>query len=902
MRYITEGFDGFSKGSFENGGQNLYVSRKGVLQRIFQYDINQDGYPDLLFSNSQSMNERPPVYVYSNLPDSTDFSQLPSGGTYDGILVDLFDSGYEDLVIACQHNGSHSDVCAIIYFGNEKGFSEQYRMELPVPNSICVCAGDFNGDGKTDLAFISGGKLRVFYQQANGFSAAEYTDYDVELTAMATLAQKEADGLFIKNAQGQFAVRMGNSEGISIENILWTDTQQGTLVNTTGGSTEGLAQSTAQWKPAVLMLAGKQYVFVVDGDDAVFYTWGSQLTEVFRLNCPGVVSAVSGDLLGNGQQDLVLTVFKDRDEAALCRVYPGSDEGVCPNNYITVPAVAASSATVANLQGNVLIFSHLGGKGNMDVTTPVLRFAKDGSYREIAQIQCGDCMKMLAGNPNPQTGCDQILALNHKLNRTKGEEEVYIYLGGEDGYIPERRLSLIGHSAVDGAMCDFLDRGMVDVLLCNCHEDEPSRNKGIALHLNNGNGFDVDELPALHSHGMAVGDFRKSGALDIAVGGIFNREILILHGGYERYSTEHSTRVVLGPDDGTYKALGCREGIGFIRDFTEEAKKLVVEYGQVRWMMAADFNGDGWLDLFVSEICGPKSIILWGGPDGYSYENRQEIMTDGVATAAVADLNGNGWPDLILSQHQSMGKKNEKEAYVTVYWGGPDGYRENRKMQLPAHCANSVTVGDYNGNGSLDIYATSYHNGRSRDLLSYLYLGDKGKFSPSRVQYLFNHSGCGCVSGDFNGDGYTDLAVACHKTHGNHEGQSFIFWGGPDGLSEDRKTSLPTIGPHGMCTIDPGNILNRGNKEHYISNVFEVPAQEPLTKVTWEGECTSTSWVEVSVRWAKDAQALETASWESVISGEDISHLNVCGCVQYRLALCAKCGCGTPRITRVILD
>ena len=38
-QWITEGFEGFSRGSFGNGGQNLYVSKKGVLQRIFQFDL-----------------------------------------------------------------------------------------------------------------------------------------------------------------------------------------------------------------------------------------------------------------------------------------------------------------------------------------------------------------------------------------------------------------------------------------------------------------------------------------------------------------------------------------------------------------------------------------------------------------------------------------------------------------------------------------------------------------------------------------------------------------------------------------------------------------------------------------------------------------------------------------------
>ena len=76
MKWITEGFEAFAQGQMENGGQNLYVSKKGVLQRIFQYDINQDGYPDLLFANSQSMYERPPVHVYGDVLKSEQSSAV----------------------------------------------------------------------------------------------------------------------------------------------------------------------------------------------------------------------------------------------------------------------------------------------------------------------------------------------------------------------------------------------------------------------------------------------------------------------------------------------------------------------------------------------------------------------------------------------------------------------------------------------------------------------------------------------------------------------------------------------------------------------------------------------------------------------------------------------------------
>ena len=220
-------------------------------------------------------------------------------------------------------------------------------------------------------------------------------------------------------------------------------------------------------------------------------------------------------------------------------------------------------------------------------------------------------------------------------------------------------------------------------------------------------------------------------------------------------------------------------------------------------------------------------------------------------------------------------------------------------MQLPASCANSVTVGDYSGSGWLDIYATSYNNGRTRDLLSYLYKNDHGSFHIRDVQYLFNHSGSGCVSGDFNGNGYTDLAVACHKEYGNHCSHSFIFWGGPEGLSEDRKTVLPTVGPHGMSTVDPGNILDRGDAEYYVSPVKRLPEGISVRSIAWEGVCTSTSWVELAMRCAENEAALQDAKWIPVKAGDDLTHLHLIGFVQYRLNLCAHCGCGTPRIKRV---
>ena len=47
-KWTLSGFDQLSEGTLGNGGQNLYVSKKGGLQRIWRFDVNNDGYVDLL--------------------------------------------------------------------------------------------------------------------------------------------------------------------------------------------------------------------------------------------------------------------------------------------------------------------------------------------------------------------------------------------------------------------------------------------------------------------------------------------------------------------------------------------------------------------------------------------------------------------------------------------------------------------------------------------------------------------------------------------------------------------------------------------------------------------------------------------------------------------------------------
>ena len=44
--WVHRGFEAFSRGAFDNGGDNLYVNNKGIIEMIHRFDVNNDGHVD----------------------------------------------------------------------------------------------------------------------------------------------------------------------------------------------------------------------------------------------------------------------------------------------------------------------------------------------------------------------------------------------------------------------------------------------------------------------------------------------------------------------------------------------------------------------------------------------------------------------------------------------------------------------------------------------------------------------------------------------------------------------------------------------------------------------------------------------------------------------------------------
>jgi len=64
--WTESGFHDFNDGWFLDGGSNIYVSAEGQLRMITQWDLNGDGFLDIILPGSQAHTEKENTYIYFN--------------------------------------------------------------------------------------------------------------------------------------------------------------------------------------------------------------------------------------------------------------------------------------------------------------------------------------------------------------------------------------------------------------------------------------------------------------------------------------------------------------------------------------------------------------------------------------------------------------------------------------------------------------------------------------------------------------------------------------------------------------------------------------------------------------------------------------------------------------------
>ena len=895
--WSTKGFEAFSRGKLGNGGQNIYISRKGVLQRIHQTDVTRNGYMDLIYCNSQSHEEWVPVRVYAdpvNHPE--EFTELDFGGAYDAVVADLNNSGHDSVVWGCYWDGMTTKTLSWVCYPSENGPSGQYMCSLPTPYTTAVAAGDFDGDGNCDIALYSANlmELRLIFQRGFGdtpenmitlklpdLEGQKMTAYRFPGDKCATLFMSLKNGSVVKFTSL-------DPEKPEYEEVFPADPDYRKVVNSWDNYNQAVDDAPPRLQ--IIRINGIDYLTVFRQKHLLLYPVAGNCFggEPIKIDCPNARAVAAGDVYGRGCTDLLVAAQDQIGHREYSYLYHG-DKGCFTNdNRMAIRTYRACDAALENFSGgrglDILL---LQGHTFESFDNPVLIFptsnAEPGELPRPAKIMAHDSFRIVTLRDKQNR--PHLLVGNHNSGSWLGDPDNVIYIGGPDGFSPDNKITLPGYGSVTAICADLNDNGRPDIVFGNAAEISPWRDPGSYIFYQKEDGS-YDRTPAAlrtyRTLAVVCGDLNRDGYLDLVFTGFDNNVLKIYFGSENGYTEENSQEIIM--KDGELDYRSCCS------------------------LALADLNGNGYLDIIATQARKHESFILWGGPDGYSWENKQILKVSNICYVKLADLNGDGYLDLILSADTAT-PGLPWNSFLYIYWGGPDGYSDYRRQQLPCLCGNGIAVADFNNDGLPDIFVCSYEDGYNRDLPSYIYWNSPKGFSRTNRTEIPTHAGSGCCAGDFNNDGYIDIAVGNHKYNTRHICESEVFYNGPDGFDIMHPVKLPSCGVHGMCQQDPGNLMDRSFNEYYESEVHEIPEGYGIKGFEVSGTIPHQCQVYAEFRCADTPEELAQEPWAGPTAGNSFKPLQ---CVekqrftgkymQYRLNLWAYNSLNTPRITEVVIN
>ena len=897
-------FEDFASGRIADGGTNLYIARSGQLEMTYRWDLNNDGFLDLLVIQDHNPLENVDALVYwgkkggpeSILPPLPDHqplarllrqirirdrgvTRLPSDGGGRSLVVDLNQDGYPELVFCNFIHNYSVHMMALIYWGSPDGYQRGHRTELPTLLAGGLAAGDFNGDGWIDLAFsnrgIEGGERfgfdlhlesYVYWNGPRGFRKEDRAVLATTSAADVAAADVNRDGysdlLFANNnsKHQSLVLYRGGPEGIRTPGEQW---QAGDAVGAT------LAEVSGDRNPDLILAHKDDRVTIHKGT-------GRGISREAWVEVPslGAKDSRVGDLNRDGHPDLILP--NERGETSY--IYWGGQEGYSPGRRQELPTLTATDAVLAdyNEDGWVdLAFSNNHDGATRDVASYLYWNGPDGfhaAYRR--ELQGFGAVSLAAGDMDLDGHQD--LALINQNSGSHDPIDSVVYWGNPRHHYSPAAASIIPAKGGLATTADLDRDGWVDLIFPDG-----------SIFGGGANGFRLAaKLEMEPSNGVTVGDLNRDGYLDLTyiVGGA-HRELpptaRILWGGENGHDPSRRTDL----------KLGIRIG----------------QAGRV-----ADFNKDGALDLIFTDVDSGHVDLFWGNlASGYSQENQTVLKIQPTSSPEIADLNGDGWLDLIFGGGWDPTRFGRPTRQAILVWGGRDGFHSDRITELEAFDSLEQAVADLNRDGHLDIVMTNYHAYHTRTLPAFIYWGaDGGSYSESRRTSLPAESSSALTVADMNQDSWLDLVVFNHLERGDHSVGSNIYWGAADGYSYDRRHWFQTFGPHFGRLRDVGNIYDRRLREEYVSAVLEAPAGKSPGRLRWKALTPHGTGVQFQVRSASSRTALESSPWRGPEgpastfqeSGAALQLPAGETWFQYRAILTTPDGGSTPVLQEVAID
>ncbi len=806
---------------------------------VLVVDLNGDGIPDLVLGSNQ-------VSIYLGKSDGTyTKAATPSiqGPTsYPIVSADFNGDGIPDLAVPLYG----SNETAILLGKGDGTFAKPVMASVPGSNVGVeqIVVADFNGDGIADLAVITNADIQtvdILLGNGDGTFTAETTNPPISGSPLNfATGDFNGDGkmdLAVTQTNGTIAILLGNGDGtfaasgsvnsassgspspiavadfngdgkldIAVPAGDYTSTNESVSVLTGNGdgtfnspfSSPGSTSTIVTWiQVADFNQDGKADVVLADstGSATVFLNNGSgSLSESFPvvsgLNVPYYLEVGVGDLNADGYPDIVAGGYYSSSQglylteptetasaSAGVQVngvgrhlaqasFPPEGKykssvsssiplwGLLPATSTTLSLTSGGSPVTSVAPGTVVLLTAHVTVGTTPVTAGQVNFC-DASAPHCTDIHIiassalnnsGTATFKLIPGPGAhkyqaqfvEDGFGLASASNiASLNVGPAPSPVYsdtaaITLNGTPGnYSLTATIIGYGGPAAPTGSVSFVDTSFGNNVLATAA-------LGAGAH---GNGWLISQTPAMGGNALSevTEDFNGDGIPDLAI--LWSNNAI---GG------PFSITILFGKGDGTFTTGPTVQPAG------------VQSYPT---MIGGDFNGDGKGDLAVLSYNGNSisyiTVLLGKGDGTFATPKTRPVYSQPITggdvilgTLAAADFNGDGKLDLaVVGDYVSSGG-------VTILLGNGDGTfaAAGPNLDLTADFA-LIATGDFNGDGIPDFVTPNYFEFGGSPTI-FLDKGD-GTFTFSKVTtFTLDYFPTSVLVADFNGDGVLDLAFS----------------------------------------------------------------------------------------------------------------------------------------------
>ena len=291
---------------------------------------------------------------------------------------------------------------------------------------------------------------------------------------------------------------------------------------------------------------------------------------------------------------------------------------------------------------------------------------------------------------------------------------------------------------------DVDNDGLIDVFITN----GPSGGQNNSLFINQGNGNFVEQTQDVivndntPSDGATWGDVDNDGDLDLYVVNWYGEDNLFYL------------------NDGT-GAFEIVSGKGMPSGGYSETAS---------W---ADFNGDGYLDIYIANSFNQKNFHLTNNGDGDF-----TIITSAVNSESNFSRNVN-WIDFDNDHDLDLFVSNESVSKNKLYVNNSGEFElyDNGEISTDSESSTGSSWADYDNDGDLDLYVANFGEENS------LYRNDGGTFtkiSNSGLTDEANYS-FGTIWGDVDNDGDLDLFVTDGSFNASIQNANSMYLNNGDG-------------------------------------------------------------------------------------------------------------------------